>query len=175
VKNITPFLSNTNKPTTAHCATQTESSSWLFSKWPETLMAQHTELDFEIGSVNSLLNSNNCNLIQLDVRLKKLTKALLTHLKLEDQFLLPILTATKVSRQKMQQKNYLNQGFDALFEICRATTAYVHSLKLAFGNCLVTDKQIKRITSFLDEIKNRLNDEDFIYAKMTNKGVNHEV
>jgi len=55
VKNITPFLSNTNKPTTAHCATQSDSSSWLVSKWPETLMAQHTELDFEIGSVNSLL------------------------------------------------------------------------------------------------------------------------
>jgi len=172
VTNITPFLSNTNKLTIAHCFTQSESSSWLFSKWPETLMAQHNELDFEIGSVHSLLNTNNCNLIQLDVRLKKLTKAVLTHLELEDQFLIPILTATKVLSQ---QKNYLNEGFDALFEICRATTAYVHSLKLAFGNCLVTDKQIKRITSFLDEIKNRLNDEDFIYSKMTDKGINHEV
>lgn len=154
------------------CTSKTELSKWPFSPWAQTLMAQHIELDFEIGAANSLLNTNSCNLIQLDVKLKKLTKAVLTHLELEAQFLVPMLTETKALSQ---QRNYLNEGFDALFKICRATTDYVHSLKLSFGNCLVTDSQSERIIYFLDEIKNRLNDEDFIYSQMTEKGHEDEI
>ena len=156
----------------ALCVSKSELSNWPFSPWAKTLMAQHIELDFEIGVVNSLLNTKSCHLIQLDVKLKKLTKAVLTHLELEAQFLVPMLTESK---ELSQQKNYLNEGFDALFQICRATTDYVHSLKLSFGNCSVTDSQSERIIYFLDEIKNRLNDEDFIYSQMTEKGNEDEI
>lgn len=136
------------------------------SSWPAILMAQHCELDSEIQALKMLLNSNNCNLIQLDVSLKKLTKAVLVHLDLEAQFLVPMLMKTRVFPV---QKDSLNDGYIALVEICRATTAYFHSLKLSLGNCLVSDKQADRIIYFLDEIKNRLNDEDSIYSQMTEK------
>lgn len=169
---IVSFLHKTNKSSITPCDSKSELSNWPFSPWAKTLMAQHIELDFEIDVVNALLNTKNCNLIQLDVKLKKLTKAVLTHLELEAQFLVPMLTATKALSQ---QKNYLNEGFDALFKICRATTDYVHSLKLSFGNCLVTDNQSERIIYFLDEITNRLNDEDFIYSQMTEKGNDDEI
>lgn len=176
VTNTPLFLHKMNKsvPSYAppHCATQSEKLFEMLSKWPEILMAQHIELGFEIDSVNGLLNTKSCNLIQLDVSLKKLTKAVLIHLELEAQFLVPTLASTKVLAQ---HTNYMSEGFDALFEICQATTVYVHSLKLDFGNCLVTDKQSEHIAYFLDEIKNRLNDEDVIYSQMTNKGINHAI
>ncbi|MCG6202108.1 hypothetical protein [Psychromonas antarctica] len=153
--------------------TQSKPATWFDSKWPETLIAQHSDLDFEIKSVNELLNKNRCSLIQLDVRLKKLTKAVLTHLELEAHFLTPLLAASKVSSM---QKSHLNQSFDALFATCRATIEYIHSLKLAFGNGLVTVKQGARIVRFLDEIKKRLNKEDVIYSQMTKKeGVVSEI
>jgi len=166
VSNIIIPASNTNKPKNSYYLAQSELSSWSDCKWPETLIAQHSELDVEIKAVNDLLSKNRCSLIQLDVRLKKLTKGLLTHLELEAAFLTPILAVSKVSSQ---QKNQLNQSFDALFVTCRTTVEYIHSLKLAFGNGLVTVKQNQRISHFLDGIKKRLNDEDIIYSQMTEK------
>lgn len=140
--------------------------TWLDCKWPEILITQHCALDSEIKSVNELLNRSKCSLTQLDVRLKKLTKGLLTHLQLEADFLTPMLDSCKLTST---QKIYLNQSFDALFTTCRVTSEYIHSLKLIFGNDLVTIEQRQRVSCFLDEIKKRLNDEDIIYLQMDEK------
>jgi hypothetical protein len=173
VPNIITPIFNFDKSKNDSSPTQAESISWIYSKWPETLIAQHNDLDFEIKSLNKFINIERCSLIQLDVRLKKLTKALLTHLELEANFLTPILTVSKVSAQ---QKKYLNQSFDALYTTCRATIEYIHSLKLLPGNALVTAEQRDRITLFLDGIKKRLNDEDIIYSHMAeSKGALNEV
>jgi hypothetical protein len=153
--------------------TLTKSINGSDYQWPETLIAQHSDLDLEITSVNKLLNKNRCSLIQLDVRLKRLTKGLLTHLQLEADFLTPILAISDVS---LLQKKHLNKSFDALFVTCRETMEYIHSLKLRFGNGLVTPGQHRRITDFLNEIKKRLMDENVIYSQMTEKkGVASEI
>jgi hypothetical protein len=173
VSNIIIPVQNMNKPDVYSYLTQSESANWFSSKWPETLIAQHSELYFEIESINELLGNNICSLIQLDVRLKKLTKAVLTHLELEANFLTPILILSKVSTK---QKDYLNLSFDVLFTTCQATIDYIHSLKLKFGNCYITVTQSERIINFLDEIKKKLNDEDTIYSQMTaQKGADSEV
>lgn len=167
---LTFSLFDITKKTLATIVKEPESTS--LSSWPEILMAQHSELDNEIAMVKSLLNNDHCHLIQLDVRLKKLTKAVLVHLELEAQFLVPMLTKLSVLPA---QKKYLNEGFNALVDICSATTAYFHTLKLSFGNGLVSHQQKQRTTYFLNEIKKRLNDEDYIYTQMTETGGNYAV
>lgn len=149
------------------------SLSWFNSQWSETLIAQHSDLDDEIKSANELLNKSRCSLIQLDVRLKRLTKGVLTHLELEANFLTPMLAVSKASSG---QKKYLNKSFDALFVTCQATMEYIHSLKLDAANSFISVIQKDRVIYFLDEIKKRLTDEDVIYSQLTGKkGVTDEV
>lgn len=152
-----------NKPTVNRYLTQSASSCWSLSQWPEKLMAQHNQLDLEIDAINTLMAQSVCRLLQLDARLKKLIKGVITHLELEACFLTPILEASDVSPQ---QKDSLSQGFKALYRTCHATTDYIQALKLALGNVLVKPEHTIRITQFLTDINNRLNDEDVIYSTM---------
>lgn len=152
-----------NKPTVNQYLTQSASTCWSLSQWPEKLMAQHSQLDREINAINTLLTQDVCRLLQLDARLKKLIKGVITHLELEACFLAPILETSDVSPR---QKDCLSRGFKALYGTCHATTDYIQALKLASGNGLVKPEHTIRITKFLTDIKNRLNDEDNIYSTM---------
>ena len=171
-KIITPAYS-INKPTHSIALLSLVSSREGDYQWPGVLIDQHNDLDVEIESVNALLSERRCSLIQLDMRLKRLTKGLLTHLELEANFLTPILGVSTVSSQ---QENYLNQGFDALFTACKATTEYIHSLKVISGHRVITEKQAERVGLFLKDIKERLNDEEIIYYQIAeNEGSESEV
>lgn len=169
VSNIILPIFNLNQSKNDSEPTNSFSTPWTEDNWPETLIAQHSDLNIEINSIDELLSAEGGSLIQLDVRLKRLTKAVLTHLELEAIFLTPSLTANKLP---LKQQHYLNQGFADLQTICHATIHYMHSLKLTFGNGLVTIKQRHRIRHFIAKINKRLNDENIIYSQLIQiKGV----
>ena len=152
-----------NKTTVSQYLTESASSSWLLSRWPEKLMTQHNQLDVEINAINALLGQDVCRLLQLDARLKKLIKGVITHLELEACFLTPMLVTSDVSPE---EKDSLSKGFKALYRACHDTTDYVQALKLELGNGLVKPEHIIRITNLLADINNRLNDENAIYSTM---------
>lgn len=152
-----------NKTTVNQYLTESAPSSWLLSQWPEKLMAQHNQLDAEINAINVLLGQDVCRLLQLDARLKKLIKGVITHLELEACFLTPMLVTSNVSAE---ENDSLSKGFKALYKTCHDTTDYIQALKLELGNGLAKPEHIIRITNLLANINNRLNDEDAIYSTM---------
>ncbi len=155
-----------NKPNVNQYLTQSASPCCSLSLWPENLMAQHKQLHIEIEAIHTMLSQPICRLLQLDARLKKLIKGVITHLELESCFLAPVLKTDIISVRK---KNSLNQGFQDLYKTCHATTDYIQALKLALGNSTIESKHSVHISQFLTDIMNRLNDEDVIYSIMNNK------
>ncbi len=124
-------------------------------------MAQHIQLESEINTISTLVAQGECHLLQLDARLKKLIKGVLTHLELESCFLASVLGSFNLSHQ---HHVCLTQGFQALEQTCKETVIYLHSLKLALGNGPVEPEHAVRINQLLHDIHARLESEDIVYS-----------
>lgn len=129
--------------------------------WTEILLNQHVQLTEEIGEAKALLQQSDCTLVRLDVRLKKIIKGILTHLELESFFLFPAL---KASEEMNQYESTLSSSFKSLHNTCIATQRYLHQLKFSYGNSYVSTEQAGKISHFLEDILQRLTEEDPIYS-----------
>lgn len=156
-----------NRATLNQCLIKPTVKSYPLSQWPEILMAQHIQLESEINTISTLVAQDECHLLQLDARLKKLIKGVLTHLELEACFLAPALGSYNLS---YQQSDCLNQGFQALEQTCNATASYLHSLKLALGNGSVEPEHAVCINQLLHDIHARLESEDIVYSTLKRAG-----
>lgn len=139
-------------------------------QWSAVLLQQHEQLAQEIQGIQRLLERDLCYLLQLDKALKKLIKGVLTHLELETCFIVPGLTGSELSDR---QKYALTQGYTQLQQTCHDTSQYLHRLKLTKGNCLISHDNHLKISHFLQEISQRLQDEDLIYARLKETEVAH--
>ncbi|WP_415885670.1 hypothetical protein ACMXYO_13800 [Neptuniibacter sp. QD37_6] len=131
------------------------------TQWSAVLLTQHKQLEEEIANIQRLLARDFCHLLQLDKALKRLIKGVVIHLDLETCFLVPALQGSELSAQ---QKLALTQSYKKLQQTCHNTSDYIHHLKLTKGNRLINMENNLNIQSFLQEISQRLKDEDSIYS-----------
>ncbi|WP_415889182.1 hypothetical protein ACMXYV_14550 [Neptuniibacter sp. SY11_33] len=142
------------------------------TQWSAVLLTQHKQLEEEIANIQRLLARDFCHLLQLDKALKRLIKGVVIHLDLETCFLVPTLQGSELSAQ---QKLALTQSYKKLQQTCHNTSDYIHHLKLTKGNRLINMENNLNIQSFLQEISQRLKDEDSIYSCLDTDGATYAV
>lgn len=129
--------------------------------WSNVLLEQHEQMRAEIQSLEELLKKSSPSTLIVDVKVKKLIRALIMHLDLEANFLYPELLKSQYYSKDCKT---LMDGYQCLKNTCHDAKAFIQQLKIKNGNRPIKVSQIKVILNFIHKIKTRLETEDVIYS-----------